>query len=147
MRKYCLQIVFIPINFSFIHRLGFWLIIKGNILEFCLYNHARWWLDRYSKVWNRIHSGGFLSLSSYVMVFLYTPSNTWQKIYAHNQFPGALVISFAEVNRQNPTPCSGDTTVCFSWRFKSTYPIVSMHPSKVLCFVLVDSISGRICFR
>ena len=119
MRKYCLQIVFIPINFSFIHRSGFWLIIKGNILEFCLYNHARWWLDRYSKVRNRIHSGGFLSLSSYVMVFLYTPSNTWQKFYAHNQFPGALVISFAEVNRQNPTPRSGDTilisTLSFPW--------------------------------
>ena len=91
MRKYCLQIVFIPINFSFIHRSGFWLIIKGNILEFCLYNHARWWLDRYSKVWNRIHSGGFLSFSSYVMVFFNTPSNTWQKIYAHNQFPGLLL--------------------------------------------------------
>ena len=42
-------------SFSLRHRSGFWPIIKGNILEYFLQNHARWWLDRYSKVWNRMH--------------------------------------------------------------------------------------------
>ena len=91
MRKYCLQIVFIPINFSFIHRSGFWLIIKGNILEFCLYNHARWWLDRYSKVWNRIHSGGFLSLSSYVKVFYIPPQILDRRSTPTINSPGLLL--------------------------------------------------------
>ena len=39
-------------SFSLLHRSGFWLIIKGNILEFSPQNHVRWWLDWYSKVWN-----------------------------------------------------------------------------------------------
>ena len=56
-----------------LHRSGFWLIIKGNILEFSPQNHVRWWLDWYSKVWNMDTLWRLLDLSSYVLVFYIPP--------------------------------------------------------------------------
>ena len=45
------------------------------------------------------------------MVFLYTPSKYLTEDRPQKQFPGALVISFVKVNRQNSTPRFGDTSI------------------------------------
>ena len=50
-------------------------------------NHVRWWLERFSKVWNRIHGGGIYNVK-FLKVFLYSLSNTSQRFMATNNSPG-----------------------------------------------------------
>ena len=80
------QCLFLSISLSYI-AWGSVLISKEIYSKSACQNHMRWWLERSSKVWNRIHGGGIYNVE-FLKVFLYILSNTWQEYMPTNNSPG-----------------------------------------------------------
>ena len=74
MKKLLLKIVFIPINFPFIHCSGFWLIFKANILKICWYKSRTLEIRKIPKYEIGYTVEAFISVKLF-HVFLYIPSD------------------------------------------------------------------------
>ena len=89
------QCLFLSISLSYI-AWGSVLISKEIYSKSSCQNHVRWWLERYSKVWNRIHGGGIYNVE-FLKVFFYILSQILDKDLCPRIIPQGIRRQIAKV--------------------------------------------------